>query len=334
MILPQIKVNLLPANSEKLTEILLNENILGVIEFSDNIGSINLKTSNINIPYLHVHMKPFLHGSYYEIWTSNEDISYGKYNDLHYATDGYHFFSAISMNDENRGLDQIGKTAYDYIFQSIRKYNYPYICRIWNFIPNINEISNGNERYKLYCYGRALAFQNNYEIYPSATGIGDFGDSINICSISTVENIHKNIENPNQTPAYKYPSAYGIKPPSFARATYSGYSQNVNNIYISGTASILGHETVFKGDIKKQCDTTISNIEVLISQSNLQSYGIAQNYSLNDIDFIKVYIKNEDDFPIVKYVCTEAFSADKTIVYLKADICRQDLLVEIEGLIF
>lgn len=333
MALPRINVNLLPANSETLTNILQRDNILGVIEFSDGKGKFNYKTSNSGFPYLSVHMKPFLHDTYYEVWTSNQEVSYGKENDLQYATDGYHFFSTISMKENQKGLSDIGKSAYDSIFDSIKKYNHPYISKIWNYVPYINEFSNDSERYKLFCHGRAVAFQNNGEVYPAATGIGCFGDNVNIYFLSLADNSQKNIENPNQTPAFKYPSTYGIKPPSFARGTYSEYSQEINSFYVSGTASILGHETVFKGDIKKQCETTIKNIETLISQSNLQNYGINQNYSLNDLDCIKVYVKNEEDFPIVQNICMESFSSNNSIAYLKADICRNDLLVEIDGLI-
>jgi len=336
MIPPRIKVKLLPANSETLTEILLNENILGVAKFSDindNAGKLSNLTSNKSFPYVHINMKSFLNETYYEVWTSDQDVSYGEVGDLQYATDGYHFFSAINVKENNRQLDEIGKTAYDCIFDSVKKYGYTHISRVWNCVPYINEDSNGTERYKLFCYGRASAFPDNHKFYPSATGIGCFGDTVSIYFISTAENNNKNIENPNQTPAYKYPSAYGMKAPSFARATYSEYGQNGNILYVSGTASILGHETVFKGDIRKQCETTIANIETLISRANLLSYGIDQNYSLHDLDCIKVYIKNEENFPIVRSICEEAFSSNKSIVYLKADVCRQDLLVEIEGLV-
>lgn len=333
MVPPRIKVNLLPANSETLNEILLSENILGVIEYSINKGKLNDKTSINGFPYLHVHMKPFLHNSYYEVWTSNQEVSYGKFDLLEYATDGYHFFSTISIKEENLSLSHIGKTAYDCIFDSINKYNHPYISRTWNYVPYINEFSNDTERYKLFCHGRAVAFQNNGEVYPAATGIGCFGDNVNIYFLSLAENSQKNIENPNQTPAFKYPSTYGVKAPSFARATYSEYSQEINSFYVSGTASILGCETVFKGDVAKQCETTIKNIETLISKSNLQSYDINQDYGLKDLDCIKVYVKNEEDFPIVECICKESFSSKNSIVYLQADICRNDLLVEIEGLI-
>jgi len=331
----RIKTCIVPANVVNTAEILMNKNVLGVIEFSNNTKNYGDAFSKSNMPYLQISIKPFLHESYFEVWYSSRDVVYGKFKDLQYATDGYHFFGAISMEETVGPLDHIGKTMYNHIFESMREFEYPHIFRLWNYLPYINDFSQGTERYKLFCHGRASSFQNNSTelIYPSATGVGTWGNCVNIYFISTINNIHKNIENPKQTPAYRYPSVNGLKAPSFSRGTYSEYSQDANSFYISGTASILGHQTAFEGDIKKQCETTIANIDSLISKVNLLSYGINQEYNLKDLDCIKVYIKNNADFEVVKSICEDAFSLSKSIVYLNTDICRKNLLVEIEGLI-
>jgi hypothetical protein len=75
-------------------------------------------------------------------------------------------------------------------------------------------------------------------ISPAATGIGCFGDSVSIYMISVSKDINTCIENPNQTPAYKYPPKYGIKSPLFARATYTDNGSGRGVLYVSGTASI------------------------------------------------------------------------------------------------
>jgi len=331
----QIKASLAPANLETVTNILLHGNVLGIIEFSSIKGNYGDQFANNNIPYLHVCTEPFLYESYFEVWTSTHDTSYGAFENLRYATDGYHFFAAISMKDSIGSVDEVGELIYNQIFESIDKYGYPYICRVWNYVPFIYKFFNDTERYKLFCLGRAKAFEKYSvgTVYPAATGIGDFGDRINVCFLSTLKNIHKSIENPKQTPAYKYPAVTDLKPPSFSRGTYSEYSQMRSSFYVSGTASILGYKTVFKGDIEQQCKTTIKNIQCLISKLNMSSYGIDQEYNIKDLDCIKVYIKHKADFEVVENICQKAFSTEKSIIYLNADICREDLLVEIEGLI-
>jgi chorismatase len=331
--IPKINVHLIPADWISLREIRKKENIVGVIKFSDLDEHDDLKMLGESFPTMNITMKPFMERAFYEIWTSDHPVNYGSNEILQFASDGFHHFLTVSIKEQDRDLREIGRLAYDSIFGIIKKNNYSNISRVWNHIPNINEYADAKERYTKFCHGRAESFQKNGDIYPAATGIGCWGDSLCIYMLSTTENINKYIENPNQTPAYKYPSKYGIKSPSFARAAYASYDSGSGRLYISGTASILGCETVHVGDAARQCETTIENIRVLISGSNLSSYGIKNSFTLENIDCIKVYIKNDEDFETIRDICSKAFSNDKSIAYLKADVCRNDLLVEIEGVI-
>lgn len=329
----RISVNLFRADSVNLREIMQKENVLGVIKFSDMEKHDDLDECGGCFPTMNVAMKPFLECAYYEVWTSENPVSYGSNEFLQYASDGFHSFVTLSMKEEGRDLREIGRLAYDSIFETIKKNNYSNISRVWNHIPNINVYADEKERYTKFCHGRAESFQKNENIYPAATGIGCGGESLCIYLISTSRNINKYIENPNQTPAYKYPPKYGIKSPSFARAAYADNGSGTGMLYISGTASILGSETAHVGDVGKQCETTIDNIRTLISGTNLKSYGIEKSFTLENIECIKVYIKNDEDFETIRNICSKAFSSEKSIAYLKADVCRKDLLVEIEGVI-
>lgn len=331
--IPKINVHLIPADWISLEEIRKKENIIGVIKFSDLNQHGDLKMLDEAFPTMNIAMRPFVEKAFYEIWTSDHPVNCGSNEILQFASDGFHHFLTVSVKEQNSDLREIGRLAYDSIFEILNKNNYSNISRVWNHIPNINEFSDAKERYTKFCHGRAEAFQKNVNIYPAATGIGCWGDRLCIYMLSTTQDIHKYIENPNQTPAYKYPSKYGIKSPSFARAAYANYSSGSGRLYISGTASILGYETVHAGNAAKQCETTIENIRVLISDSNLSNYGIKKNFTLANIDCIKVYIKNDEDFETIRDICSKEFSKDKSIAYLKADVCRNDLLVEIEGLI-
>ncbi len=331
--IPKINVHLIPADRISLEEIRKKENIIGVIKFSDLNDYDDLKMLDKAFPKMNINMKPFVEKAFYEIWTSDHPVYYGSNEILQFASDGFHHFLTVSIKEQNRDLREIGRLAYDSIFEILNNNNYSNISRVWNHIPNINEYADAKERYTKFCHGRAESFQKNGNIYPAATGIGCWGDSLCIYMLSTKQNIHKYIENPNQTPAYKYPPKYGIKSPSFARAAYANYNSGSGRIYISGTASILGSETVHVGDAAKQCETTIENIRVLVSGSNMSNYGIEKSFTLADIDCIKVYIKNDEDFETIRDICSKVFSKDSSIAYLKADVCRNDLLVEIEGII-
>ena len=331
--IPKISAYLLPAHSVNLREIIKKENILGVIKYSDKEKNDEFEMPG-GLPKINVQMKSFLDCDYYEVWTSDNAVNYGSYESLQYATDGFHHFLAANMEEKGRDLREIGRLAYELIFELLRRNNYPNISRVWNNIPNINKYTDETERYIKFCHGRAESFQKYGNIIsPAATGIGCFGDSVSIYMISVSKDINTCIENPNQTPAYKYPPKYGIKSPLFARATYTDNGSGRGVLYISGTASIIGSETVHIGDVGKQCETAIDNIRVLISGTNLNSYGIKKGFTLENLDCIKVYIKNDGDFETVRDICSKAFTPDKSIAYLKADICRNDLLVELEGVV-
>ncbi|MBA7552210.1 3-hydroxybenzoate synthase [subsurface metagenome] len=84
--------------------------------------------------------------------------------------------------------------------------------------------------------------------------------------------------------------------------------------------------------MKKQTLVTIDNIMDLISDSNLVKAGISNSNRKLDYSFVRIYIKDFSHLAIVKEICDNHFK-DIPVSYLIADICRDDLLVEIEGVV-
>jgi enamine deaminase RidA (YjgF/YER057c/UK114 family) len=104
---------------------------------------------------------------------------------------------------------------------------------------------------------------------------------------------------------------------------------NVSRLLISGTASIIGQETVGIGDVEEQTRVTIQNIEKLATPETLRSKcpeikAIPDKYS-----YVRVYVKYKDDISKVRNIC-RAYFGDVPTTYVVADICRDNLLVEIE----
>jgi hypothetical protein len=125
--------------------------------------------------------------------------------------------------------------------------------------------------------------------------------------------------------------------PKFERGKIVITDKNID-IYISGTAAILGEKTIDKSDISSQTQTTISNILKLISQENIRKcvpkeYHSRLSYNVAQLSYLRAYVKKERDIPRVQNICKQYFH-DTPSVFLSADICRDDLLVEIEGGIF
>ena len=117
--------------------------------------------------------------------------------------------------------------------------------------------------------------------------------------------------------------------PKFERAKLVSIGEG-NYIYVSGTASILGEKTVHVGDVEKQTLTTIENIKRLFSKENQDSLGLDFDVAKIRFSHLRVYVKYKEDIPAVQKVCDAELNC-KSSLFLESDVCREDLLVEIEG---
>lgn len=204
------------------------------------------------------------------------------------------------------------------------------LCRIWNYVPYINDKSRGLENYKSFCKGRSLAFENFYgEDFqiklPAGTAVGIREDTYIVYFIAIKENI-LNVENPQQVSAFNYPRQYGPRSPSFARGTAINY-QGKRICYVSGTASIKGHQSIGKGDIVKQFYITLDNIKLVFEQMGFGSnFPDPQLYDCH----ITIYLRHVSDLSTIKKLVTENLLPINHLMYLHSDICRAELDIEIE----
>ena len=137
------------------------------------------------------------------------------------------------------------------------------------------------------------------------------------------------IENPRQVSAYHYPAQYGLRSPTFSRASLATLPQQ-ELLLISGTASIVGHETLHQGDVRNQVFETLRNVQALLDQANLRSQADS-GYHLHDLN-LRVYVRHEKDAALIQALVEESIGSGLQAIYLNADICRKELDVEIEGI--
>ncbi len=97
----------------------------------------------------------------------------------------------------------------------------------------------------------------------------------------------KMIENPRQTSAYHYPPKFGRHRPIFSRACVWG-EPGSGQLFVSGTASIVGHETIHRGDVVAQTRETMVNIGALLEEAN-RVVGSGR-YSVAGLK-LKVYVR-------------------------------------------
>jgi enamine deaminase RidA (YjgF/YER057c/UK114 family) len=205
------------------------------------------------------------------------------------------------------------------------------VIRIWNYLPNINTQTGGDERYRHFNSARQMAFRKSGRApmgtVPAASALGSPAGSPLSIYFLAARRPPKMIENPRQTSAYHYPPKFGRHSPIFSRACVWGESGG-SRLFVSGTASIVGHETIHRGDVIAQTRETMVNIGALLEQAN-RLVG-SSRYSLDGLK-LKVYLRNPADLPDVEATLAELLQPAASIVYLQADVCREDLLVEIEA---
>ena len=233
---------------------------------------------------------------------------------------------------ENMPVDQATEKAYSLVFDQMNSWGYHHLIRTWNFFPNItDEEFAGSNNYQLFCSGRARAYKNQPQqisSYPAATVIGTHQPGVHIYFIAAKQQ-GIGIENAHQVSAFNYPQTYSQDPPLFSRALL--HKNNTQQIlFISGTASILGHSTQYSGDINRQTEVCLSNIEHLISSAVNEHHF--PKLSLQEFSQFKVYIKNLDDLNTVRTHIYQLLGPSAPIYFLQGDMCRSDLLVEIEAL--
>jgi enamine deaminase RidA (YjgF/YER057c/UK114 family) len=186
-------------------------------------------------------------------------------------------------------------------------------------------------------FGSQLPREHSAAAYPASTAIGSAGRGIILSAIALATErsdlVIVPLENPQQTPAYDYKAASDLQRPKFSRALALSYG-GCAMLLISGTASIRGSQARHAHDAVAQTNETLDNIVALISEENLCRYGLDRlGTSLKGLALARVYVKREADYAATRAVCEKRLGK-LPVVYAVADICRPELLVEIEGIAF
>ncbi len=251
----------------------------------------------------------------------------------------------IDYSNENSSNESAKNAFLDFRFlKNHCSGNIGKLTRQWNYIGNINYTDGKLSNYNIFNYHRFSAYSQSFiNDYPAATGIGAecTGLMVQGICIDSRYLTSISIENPEQIPAYNYSDnilysnpAYRSMPPLFSRARLLLLNNIPIEMFISGTASINGETTISEQDIKMQTHKTIENIKKLISVDNLidhlQNHCIEKRIINSKINYIRVYIKNADDYLLVKEIVEKELN-NIPALYVQADVCRDNLLVEIEG---
>lgn len=276
---------------------------------------------------INVHMEQLGGHNFHELWFSKSPVQSGKSGNISYRSNDAVLFGYWQPSEHEIDLKSESANAYKELREFLSTSSYPNLLRVWNYMPSINDEYDGIERYRRFCLGRYDALLQDGEFeetgLPAASALGSETGGLALYFISTR---HPGIavENPRQVSAYHYPEQYGPRSPSFSRAMMAGGPDGAD-LFISGTASIKGHETRYAGDVRGQFQETVTNINTLIKQGGCGPADISA------MTLLKVYMRSASDYTLVHKMLSK-IAPNVPTMYLRADICRADLLLEIEGL--
>ena len=218
------------------------------------------------------------------------------------------------------------------------------IVRQWNYIEGITCSDSNGQRYQEFNEARSRFYSRAAwrEGYPAATGIGTGagGIMVEVNALMPGDGIlNVPLDNALQVAAHSYsqrvlacaPSGRESgSTPKFERARLIGRPGSAT-VYISGTAAIRGESSCAESDATEQTRVTMGNIEHLCSPGNINARGPAITGTAWEFALLRVYIKNPEDMDKVKSYLDSHY-AHIPACYLLADVCRPELLVEIEGI--
>jgi chorismate lyase/3-hydroxybenzoate synthase len=214
--------------------------------------------------------------------------------------------------------------------------------RLWNYLPDPGHVMGpGLDRYMVFNAGRYDGYQqwpdrpNTGRALATASGVGIFGGDLTIHCLASPDPAAP-VENPRQTPAWRYSTRYGPMPPCFSRATMADVDGR-RRLLIGGTASIVGEDSRHEHDALAQLEETLANLAALIRAARRTAEPEAEHKAEHDalalarLTDLRVYVVRAEDcqalLPVIQARCPGA----RCIELTTARLCRPELLVEIEG---
>ena len=303
--------------SENLPE--KKDNILSVISFHGEVDyKDNVLTSGPQI----INYK-----NIYEIWEVQGKVHQKKYNDINVSMSKNYIFGSVIIDLEELNSYEEIKSAISYKYRDFFNIANQYsmnLIKIWHYIPQLlKPYSDNKTNYSLLCEAREIIYKEKYKdsSFPAATVIGIGGNKILIYFLAAVCAEYNTVENKRQVSSYDYPQNIFLEKPMFSRAvSFIDIEGAEKKIMISGTASIKGYESMHKMDVLKQLTEALKNYQTFV------------NIKGNDSNICRIYLtKSQTKYSVEIVKILDSIFEYNNYILLEGEICRKDLLVEIEG---
>lgn len=259
-----------------------------------------------------------------EVWTtSTEVIGSGGVGPIQFASTMTETIGSLVLRDEGTDMEALAYNAYSTLLGWLAAQRHRHLWRIWNYFPGIIDGPGDEERYRRFSVGRQRALRESAfpdQALPPATAIGCQADQLFLMFIAS-DTPCVPVENPRQISAYRYPREYGPASPSFSRAARVSMHPRPGALIVSGTASIVGHETQHPNNWQAQLEEINRNLASLARRAGAHP----------EPNHIRLYARPDVPMPALLDAVHQRWPRTP-VVPLTGEICRQDLLLEIEGL--
>jgi chorismate lyase/3-hydroxybenzoate synthase len=267
-----------------------------------------------------------------ELWFASGPVVAGQWSDAHsdgfgttirYAHDEHHLFAVLELDERaHGGILLTAERAYAAIQAFQEQSAFRHLLRMWNYMDAINEGAGDMERYRQFCVGRGRGLGTSTQAYPSASALGrHIPDNLLQVFWLAGKVPGKAIENPRQVSAYHYPRVHGPVSPTFARALVAPDE----TVLISGTASIVGHVSQHHDDAMEQLEETVRNLAALMPH-------VGRTPGSSSKDVLKIYVRDREMTPKIAERLRQLYPNSECL-FVAADVCRRELLVEIEAVL-
>lgn len=230
----------------------------------------------------------------------------------------------------NFGIGQQSNEIFHLAGNILKREGFPVnsIIRQWNYIEQITRYEGADQHYQLFNNARSDFYSKAdwKNGYPAATGIGtNLGGvliDLDAAVFASPDCFATPIDNKLQVAAHAYSedvliAAHHKKTtPKFERAKSMTFGDR-KLVYISGTAAIRGEESLIGVGLERQLHITMENIDQLTEGATLK--------------MLRVYLKEKNFYEDAKRFMDD-YQLDIPISYMWADVCRDELLIEIEGI--
>ncbi len=250
----------------------------------------------------------------------NNFVSYKKNKALTY----FYISQNISADEAFNDLDALFR---DYALSHTQ------VIRQWNYIERILDEEEDGQNYQKFNNVRSEIYSDDFQFgYPSATGIGQQCGGVLLAGFGLLDDQLevKSVRSAVQADAHQYSVQVlvgkdrdELRSPKFERGKILIGSDKAM-FFVSGTASIENQQTVYENNPEKQLFKTIENIKILTERAEEMLKWEADMNCMQ----LRCYVRPGCNVHGLEEVLFNNFQCMPVIVV--ADICRNDLFVEIE----